>query len=164
MVKFTVFGIAQTAGSKQARAIYRNNPATGQRELVTRGPGGPPVIAIRDDNDKSRSWKQEVASAARQVHQGELLRGALLLKVVFYRSRPKGHFGKGKNAARLLPSANLLPEGKPDLLKLTRAIEDALTQVVWVDDAQICEQILSKRWGEPARTEITIAPFIPREG
>ena len=64
--------------------------------------------------------------------------------------RPKGHFGK----RGLLPSAPIAPIVKPDLLKLARAVEDALSGLVYKDDAQIVREILDKHYGEPARVEI----------
>jgi hypothetical protein len=47
---------------------------------------------------------------------------------------------------------------RPDVLKLARAIEDAITGVIWVDDSQIIDEHLYKRWGDPARVEVTIEP------
>ena len=35
-------------------------------------------------------------------------------------------------------------------------MEDALSFVAWRDDAQIVEETLRKRWGEPARVEIAM--------
>jgi len=151
MIEFTVYGSSQSAGSKRAMPIYRNGP--NGRELVTRA-NGSPVIAVVDDNKKSKGWKQEVARAARETYSGELLRGPLQLTLVFYRPRPKGHFGKrGLNKKGL---GNPSPIQKPDVLKLARAVEDALTSVVWADDAQIVHEVLEKLYGEPARVEVRI--------
>ena len=76
----------------------------------------------------------------------------LNLEVDFYVPRPKGHFGK--RGLRL--SAPAFPTVKPDATKLLRAVEDALTGIVWRDDAQVVEQHVSKLYGEPARAEIRI--------
>ena len=43
------------------------------------------------------------------------------------------------------------------MLKLARAVEDALTGIVWRDDAQIVDEQLSKVYGEPARVEVDVA-------
>lgn len=152
-IQFTVYGEPKTAGSKRAMPIYRQGP-TG-KQLVTRA-NGSPVIVVIDDNQKSRDWKNAVASAARDAYRGDVLRGALRVTLCFYRIRPKGHFGSGRNASVLKPGAPAHPTPKPDVLKLARAVEDALTGVCWLDDAQIVAEQLLKRYGEPARVEIVI--------
>lgn len=148
MIRFTALGQPQTAGSKRAFVLRRRDGS-----LVTR-PGGSPVVNVTDDNARSKDWRRTVAWSARQVFTGELLRGALRVTFTFYRPRPKGHVGA--NGLTKAGRENPYPTTKPDALKLARAAEDALTGVVWHDDAQIVEEVLSKRWGEPARMECVI--------
>jgi Holliday junction resolvase RusA-like endonuclease len=155
-ISFDVLGVAKSAGSKRAMPIYRKG-ANG-RQLVTR-PNGSPVIVVTDDNPKSKEWKNEVRAAARAAYRGPVLRGAIRLTLRFIRNRPKGHYGKGKNAARIKAGAEPHPIAKPDVLKLARGVEDALTGVCWADDAQIVDECLVKCWGEPARVEVTIEPL-----
>ncbi|MBA7632259.1 hypothetical protein ES703_39802 [subsurface metagenome] len=69
-----------------------------------------------------------------------LLLGPISLKLTFFMGRPKGHFRTGKHAGELRPSAPEHPTSKPDLTKLTRAVEDALTGIIWKDDAQVVKQ------------------------
>lgn len=140
-IAFTVLGKAQPAGSKKAFAFRRSNGALG--------------ATVTDANPNAKAWKQEVASAAREAFQGHLLGGALRVCFTFYRPRPLGHFKKsgGLNSAGL---EAVHPTTKPDVLKLARGAEDALTGVVWRDDAQIVDERLVKAWGEPARMEVVI--------
>jgi predicted short-subunit dehydrogenase-like oxidoreductase (DUF2520 family) len=42
------------------------------------------------------------------------------------------------------------------VLKLARGVEDALTGIVWRDDAQIVVEHLEKRYGSPARCEVRV--------
>ena len=137
-IKFTVLGKAETAGSK--RAFFKQ------------GMKRPIVI---DDNAKSKPWKAEVAAAAREVYDGPLLNGALAVTFTFFRPRPKGHFKKNGELATAGLDAEF-PTTKPDALKLARGVEDALTGVIYRDDAQIVTESLMKRWGEPARVEVEI--------
>ena len=156
VISFTVFGIAQPAGSKRAMPIYRNGP--GGKELARRA-NGSPMIAVCDANPKSRDWKNAVASAAREAYSSELLRGPLKLTLVFYRPRPKGHF----NSQGQLNKSGLAcpyPVSKPDVLKLARGVEDACSGVLYADDALIVDESLKKLWGEPARVEICLESFI----
>lgn len=159
MITFTVLGEACPAGSKRAIPIYRKGP-DGSRELVMRA-NGSPVIAVADANPKSKGWKQEVSRAARHAYCGELIDGPIKVTLQFFRPRPKGHYGtKGLNGKG---RESIAPTTKPDVLKLARAVEDALTGVIWRDDSQITVEVLTKSWGEPARVEILIEEIQGRE-
>jgi Holliday junction resolvase RusA-like endonuclease len=136
MIHFIVHGLAEPAGSKRAFT----NPKTG-RTIVT------------DANAKAGPWKREVTEAAVEAMNGNLLLdGPLVLTLAFYVPRPKGHFGK----KGLRPSAPAYPAVKPDLTKLVRGVEDALTGIVYRDDAQIVVQRFQKLYGEPARVIVYI--------
>lgn len=138
-VSFTVLGQAQTAGSKRA---FKSK--TGR-------------VLVVDDNPRSQPWKQEVAAAGHQAMNGNgLLTGALGVHITFWQPRPAGHYGTGRNSGLLRASAPRYPTTRPDVLKLARAIEDALTGICWRDDAQIVSETISKYYGEPARAEILI--------
>jgi Holliday junction resolvase RusA-like endonuclease len=150
-VHFTIYGVPQPAGSK--RGFYNKNAGR---------------VIITDDAKKSRPWKAQVSDAAQQAmtftsELGEgtsgympLLDGPLALELVFYVPRPKGHYGSGRNAHQLRPSAPDFPAVKPDVLKLARAVEDALSSIVYRDDAQIVTEFLLKRYGEPARCDVIV--------
>lgn len=141
-IAITVFGHAQPAGSKRAFV----SPQT-KRVIVT------------DDNPKSKDWKSHVAQAAGEQFDGDIIDGPVEMWLTFYAPRPKGHFGTGKNAHAVKDSAPLYPTVKPDTTKLTRGVEDALTGIVWRDDAQVVEQHCRKRYGTPARCEIVVRPL-----
>jgi crossover junction endodeoxyribonuclease RusA len=66
---------------------------------------------------------------------------------VFRFTRPKGHYGTGKNANRLKVSAPDFHLVKPDADKLQRAIGDSIEQSGLVrGDQQIVNWSVSKRW------------------
>lgn len=137
-VSLTVLGRPQPAGSKRAF----QNKHTGRVQVV-------------DASKGSRPWKQQVAGEA-SSQAPEMLDGPLRLDVTFVLARPKGHFGSGRNAAEIKPSAPPYPATRPDTTKLLRAVEDALTGIVWRDDAQVVEQAARKVYGAPERCEITV--------
>lgn len=145
-IRFTIYGKSQTAGSKRAFPFKRKNGQLG--------------VSVSDDNPKSKAWKSVVSDAALKVAPGKLLTCPLSVVLVFYIDRPKGHYGTGRNADKLKPSAPEFPAKKPDVLKLARAIEDALTGVLWRDDAQIVDEVLCKRFGKP-RCEVTVREMEP---
>lgn len=139
-VSFTVYGVAATAGSK--RGFYN---AKAKRVIVT------------DDNARSRPWKALVSDAAAQAMNGRpLFDEPLIVGFEFYIVRPKGHYGK----RGLRSTAPAAPIVKPDLLKLARAVEDALTGIVYRDDSLIVREILDKFYGEPARVEVRVMPLV----
>lgn len=139
-----VFGNAQPAGSKKAIPLGGRNP-TGRWAVV-------------DDNKKSGPWKDQVAQEAGEQYHGPLLQGPLSVELVFFQVRPKGHYGTGRNAGMVKDGAPAYPCAKPDALKLARAVEDALTGIVWRDDSLIVDERIAKRYGDRARVEIRIWP------
>lgn len=73
--------------------------------------------------------------------------GAVRVEVIFRFSRPKGHYGTGRNAGKLKPSAPEHHITKPDVDKLLRAILDGLTAAgIYRDDSQVVEVETFKRY------------------
>ncbi len=142
MIKFTVYGVPQPAGSKRAFIIRRKD--------------GSQHTNVTDANPKAASWKTLVADAARRAYSGPLLRSMLTVGMTFYFPRPKAHYGTGRNAGRVKTNAPIHKATKPDVLKLARGTEDALTGIVWADDAQTISLAAKKTYGEPARAEVSI--------
>lgn len=134
VLTFTVHGTPAPAGSK--RAFFR---------------GGRAIVV--DANKKARPWKDQVAQVAGDFMGGRpLLAGPLELRLCFYVKRPKAHMNA---AGRAKPSAPWFPTTKPDVLKLARGVEDALSGVIYFDDAQIVTEVLEKRYG-PECVEIEV--------
>jgi len=80
----------------------------------------------------------------------------LRVTIVFRVARPAGHWGKGKNAGKLTPSAPIYPTTKPDVDKLARSTFDALTAIVWDDDSRIVAARVGKAYAAPGREGATI--------
>lgn len=152
-ITFTVFGVAAPAGSKTASALYGRDGKPVMKN-------GRVVTTTRDANPKSKEWKQVVAYTARQSYQGPLLEGPIRFTMTAYRLRPGGHFSKSTGAMNKKGRDNSYPLSAPDVLKLARGIEDALTGVIWRDDAQIVDEHLYKRWGDVARIEVKIERMV----
>jgi len=131
MIEFRVEGQPAPAGSKTA---------------VPRGDGR---LGVIDKAKGGEVWSILVAQRASEVMAGAApLSGPLGLSLCFERVRPRGHYGAGRNADVVRPAmVDQLPTTKPDLLKLARRVEDALTGICYVDDALICEEQLVKVWG-----------------
>lgn len=132
MIHFFVPGTARTAGSKSA---FKSKDGK---------------VHITHAGKYSKGWMDSVKwFAMQETHRMSLLEGPLTLKLTFLRDRPRSHYRTGQFASELRNSAPTHPISKPDLTKLTRAVEDALTGIVWKDDAQVVKQETSKVYCGP---------------
>jgi Holliday junction resolvase RusA-like endonuclease len=112
---------------------------------------------VRDADPRLKGWRLNVGQAAAVAHQGKsLITGPVSLDVTFYRPRNVGHYGTGRNAGKLKPSAPPYPAVAPDVDKLVRAVCDSLSGIVYRDDAQVVDLVARKRFGEPARAEVIV--------
>ena len=85
------------------------------------------------------TWRRLVADVAQNYAPVEPWDGPVGIEL---------HFGlpKPKSAPR---RKRVWPDKRPDLDKLTRAVLDALTYVVFADDSQVIEIRASKDYGAP---------------
>ncbi len=81
------------------------------------------------------------------------------LTLRFFVLRPRSHFGTGRNNGKLKRSVPSYPEVRPDLSKLLRAIEDAMTRIVYRDDSQIVGIVATKDYGTREGVHITVEEF-----
>lgn len=144
-IEFFVAGFAKTSGSKRAF----KNPKTEK-------------IIVTADNPKQKKWQDAVKWQAMQAWQRRVpWTGPLCLTMTFVRHRPKGHFGSGRNEGVLKDSARAtLPETRPDELKLGRAVEDAMSGIIYLDDAQICEHHIRKVYGNKPGVHILLSKIL----
>jgi Holliday junction resolvase RusA-like endonuclease len=107
-----------------------------------------------------RPWRQDVKHAALEAVGDEwtLLDGPLVASMVFAFHRPKSHYRTGANAHLIRVGAPARPFGMPDLSKLARSTEDALTGVVWKDDSRVVEYLRLGKWYVGARPDVLSAP------
>lgn len=128
MISFFVPGLAQPAGSKRAFAIKCKGMYTGRTAVV-------------DANPKAKDWKGTVRQYGQQAWGQAMISGPIRLHLIFYMPRPKNHF---RSNGQLKDWAPQWHTSRPDVLKLTRAVEDALTGVIWKDDSQIVDEHIEK--------------------
>lgn len=141
---FTVNGNPAPQGSKR---VGRNR-ATGRAVLI-------------ESSTAVKPWRKAIADAW-HAHGYAAVTGPVRVEAVYYLPRPKGHYGTGRNAGTLRPSAPRWPAVKPDVDKLDRACLDALTQAGAIDDdARVVALAVLKRYADdhPVGARITIAPM-----
>jgi Holliday junction resolvase RusA-like endonuclease len=109
-----------------------------------------------ESSKKVKPWRQDVKYAAlaqaATIPGWTVLDGPLAAAITFTMARRKGHYRTGRNAHLLRDAAPARPDGMPDLSKLLRSTEDALTGIVWKDDARVVEYRRLGKWyaGDPA--------------
>lgn len=147
MIKFFVPGRAASAGSKRA---FKTKDGK---------------VVIAPASKFTKPWMDSVKwFAMKKVGSMCLLEGPLILTITFLLSRPKNHYGTGRNAGKLKLSAPPYPMVMPDLTKLVRAVEDALTGIIWKDDKQVVEQHTRKRYRDKPGAEILIETLEAKDG
>jgi Holliday junction resolvase RusA-like endonuclease len=104
-----------------------------------------------DAGVRHHTWRTEVTGHARQAMAdigrfGDPFREPISCVLVFMFHRPASHYGTGRNAEQVKASAPAYKAKAPDLDKLTRAVWDSLTSVVWVDDGQVVATTIRKQW------------------
>lgn len=146
-MKLTVIGMPATQGSKRGFPIRRKNGKLG-------------VAIVESGGEHHRSWREAVAAEARALASRSSAKGipfppidcALVATITFFLPRPKS-----------AKKSVIFPDKKPDSLKLARAVEDALTKILYTDDSRIVTHVVKKRFAidSPPRVEIEIRPAIP---
>jgi len=92
---------------------------------------------IRPSGKFLPGWRKDVARQAKEQYNGEYLTGPLICSYIFRFPFRKGDFGTGANSNKLKASAPKHHTTFPDLTKIIRSTEDALTGIVWEDDKQV---------------------------
>lgn len=126
-----ISGHPAPGGSKRAIPLY----VKGKLYLKN----GRPIINMVDDaGERNKVWKQSVNLQAFSKFRQPAWEGPLMVEFHFTMPRPRSHYFTGLRSDLLRPDAPMLHTHKPDLTKLIRSTEDALTGRLWVDDSQIC--------------------------
>ena len=116
---------------------------------------GKRAIAYSDQKGEETAFKAHLLS---QIPYGfKMLEGPLSVDCVFYKSRPKSHYGTGRNSGRLKPSAPALPITTPDSDNYCKFANDAMNDLIFVDDRQIVDSSEKKRFSRYPRTEICVS-------
>ena len=120
MIKFSVYGLPGPQGSKKAMGRTK----TGRTILV-------------ESSAKVKPWRESVKWAAMQAG-ARIPDGPLWVSMVFTLPKPKSAPKRRQT----------FPATKPDLSKLARSTEDAISDSgLWPDDARVVEYVsLAKRY------------------
>lgn len=157
--RLTLFvpGIPRPGGSKKACPRYGRD---GKPIMA----GGRVLTNTVEMGKHTPAWRADVkAAAAAAWGDLPLLDAPLAITVTFTMPRPKSHFWTGKRAGQLRPDAPHFHTSAPDATKLLRALEDAITKVVWFDDGRIGRQVVEKVYGDKPGAQIVIEEMVADE-
>ena len=134
LASFFVPGRPATKGSARAYT-YRRSAAK----------GGGIGARVTNDNPRAAAWDRLVTIAARTNYKGEPVSGPVAVRLVFLYERPKSHGIRwGKSRTGRLPPATSRALG--DIDKAARCCLDALTGVLFHDDAQVVSLTAEKQY------------------
>ncbi len=169
-IKIVVDGTPQSGGSKRVVTLPPmiakiGRMMGGQRWI--RAVDIMKVVRVLDDNPKAKGWQKKVQTAAFEqlgIHPNPserlLFAEALIVVTQFFVARPKNHYKKdGSLSAEGVRRP--YPTVKPDALKLLRPTEDALSGLIWTDDAIIIDHILHKRYADDPENVGAIIDVFP---
>ncbi|RCG27387.1 RusA family crossover junction endodeoxyribonuclease [Sphaerisporangium album] len=145
-ITITVYGTPGPQGSKHA-TLHKQS-----RRVVT-----------MESSKKVKPWRQDVKQAALEaMGKGEPLDGPLAVEMVFtLRDKPASRPTWWPTSARWSRLLWWRPAGAPDLSKLIRSTEDALTEArAWRDDARVVEYRRAAKVfvGQPGEPDALRAP------
>jgi len=107
-------------------------------------------------NHPVQAFKAAVQLAAHSAYHGPPLEGPLHLMLTFLLPRPARLIWKNR------PMPRLPHDKKPDLDNLLKSFTDALSSILWRDDAQIAATVLAKMYAagdEQPATYVHLHPF-----
>lgn len=121
-LRFHVIGQPVTQGSMRA-VTHRH---TGRAMLLP------------DSGARLGDWRQAIGWKAAEAVRGRYVEsGPVEITATFHLDRPKSR-----------PKREQLPDRRPDIDKLARALLDGLTGVAFKDDGQVVRLVLAKRYAD----------------
>lgn len=140
-IAFSVHGTPRPAGSKSAFPVRCRD--------------GRVRVNVSDASGRAgREWRKAVSVAAAAAMKGAGPGSCpVVLRLAFRMPRPRHHYLRD---GTLRPDAPVTHSSRPDLTKLVRSVEDAMTGIVWVDDALVFVQTATKRYGDPPGVDVSV--------
>lgn len=131
-------------------AYCEPQPQGSMRAFTPKGWNRPIITSANKD---LKSYRQEVSKAALAKRQLEGFYDVIFGKHVAVVIAMKFYFNKPDSVSKKRTEHVV----RPDCSKLIRATEDALTGIIYTDDAQIVSIHAEKFYGQPERVEIEVS-------
>jgi Holliday junction resolvase RusA-like endonuclease len=106
-------------------------------------------------DDKTASYENLVKIVAQQAMKGaEIFTGAVSVFVSLNVTPPASWSQKKQKQAL---DGQIFPTSKPDVDNVVKGIFDALNDIVWKDDKQVCDVTISKRYSTIAQAVVSVS-------
>lgn len=109
-------------------------------------------VSLVESCARVKPYRALVSLAASQARTEAPTQQPVGIAIAFVFVRPKSHYTSKGELRAGAPSH----PGKPDIDKLCRAVLDALTGILYHDDAQVVSLSASKRYGVASMTAISL--------
>ena len=134
-----------------------------QRHAVRHGKGGRVFSSnYTPTDDPVNAYKAAVKLAFAATESGAPITEPLRVELMFVFGRPKGHYGSGKNIGTIKKSSPMWHTSTPDTDNLIKSTLDALNELMYRDDSQVCQVVAVKRYvveGESPHVQVFAEPF-----
>ena len=140
-------------GEPKAQPRARSFALRGKGGRVILSKTGQPIIRVHEAGT-AENWKSRIALAATPVIPPTPIPGPVSISILFWFPRPKAHF---RSNGDVKPNAPVWHTARGDVDNCFKAVTDALTTMrMWLDDGQICQTTIAKRYRAQPGAEITI--------
>lgn len=107
--------------------------------------------------EKTASYENLVKVKAQEAMQGRaLMDGPVSVDIELYVTPPASWSLKKQRAALL---GDTLPTAKPDMDNVIKGLFDACNEIVWKDDKQVVQLMVTKRYAETADARMRVTPL-----
>ena len=141
----------------EIRIVVPGNPVGKGRPRAFQTRGARRTIKMHTP-EKTRAYEQAIALAGKLAMQGrEPLGGPVAMRLDIFMPIPAS-WSKAKREAALLSS--VMPISKPDASNVLKAVEDAMNGIAYIDDSQIIDVWVRKRYSHEPRIELAVSQYI----
>lgn len=91
-----------------------------------------------------------------KAHVKDITMEAVNVTFDFFVSRPKSHYGTGKNTQIIKATSPQYPTSKPDIDNYIKFYLDCMNGIIFKDDSQVIGCYAHKKYAENGRTEIRV--------
>lgn len=107
--------------------------------------------------EKTASYENLVKVKAQEAMNGRaMIEGATRVEITLHVTPPASWSGKKTRAALL---HEIRPTTKPDMDNVIKGIFDAMNEIVWRDDKQVCELRVVKLYSPAAEARVEVWPL-----
>lgn len=105
-------------------------------------------------DSKTASYENLVKVKAEEAMQGKtLFDGAVWVGIALYITPPASWSQKKQRQAL---DGEIFPTSKPDVDNVVKGIFDAMNDIVWGDDKQVCDVHIMKRYSQTALASVSV--------